>query len=114
MRSTDLRRRLNELERTDETNKPLKIRTHWMSDESGLCYYLTGKKADPRPGLISTYWSQEPPNDDDFKLRMLAQHTKAELEGFRQTWSRSNHERDRLALAEMDRLLLKLDEGNGD
>jgi hypothetical protein len=56
------------------------------------------------PGVIEIEWSHKPPTGDAVKLKWLRQYTHEEIDGFRQSWSKSDYERDKVALKELERL----------
>jgi hypothetical protein len=54
---------------------------------------------------IKLNFGDKPPTGDAFKLRWLGQYTPARIAEFRHEWEISDCERDRVALAELDRLM---------
>jgi len=62
--------------------------------------------------IIKLRWTDKPPSSDSFKLRWLKQYTPAQIDEFRIEWESSDCERDRVALAELDRLRETEMEGN--
>ena len=89
---------------------PGTIVSYFPSRADSTAYYLSGGLENDEPCVngklkIKLHWSDKPPSSDSFKLRWLKQYTPAQIDEFRRKWEESTHERDKIALEELDRLL---------
>jgi hypothetical protein len=64
---------------------------------------LTGNMP-PEDGSIELHWPNAAPSDDATKLRWLSQYSAEKLNEFAETWEKSPYKRDKIALAELQRL----------
>lgn len=107
MKTYQIEKRLTAVEQKRKT--PGTIVSYFPSRADSTAYFLSGgmEKEEPVDGPfeIKLNWSDKPPSSDSFKLRWLRQYTPAQIDEFRIEWESSDCERDRVALAELDRLM---------
>ena len=106
MRTYHIEKRLAAVEQKRKT--PGTIVSYFPSRADSTAYYLSGgmEKEEPvnGPFKINLHWGK-PPSSDSFKIKWLRQYTPAQIDQFRIEWESSDCERDRVALAELDRLM---------
>jgi hypothetical protein len=109
MRRQEFSKRLTQIElRIDQ-----KITYHVTFPSVGdtVAYVLSGYKEIkyvPIPGEIAynvDWGDQLPPVTDEIKRKWIAQLSRDMTETLRQTWAESEHERDQIALKELNRLM---------
>jgi hypothetical protein len=115
MKTYQIEKRLAAVEQKRKT--PGTIVSYFPSQADSTAYYLSVgmEKEEPVVSgklIIKLRWTDKPPSSDSFKLRWLKQYTPAQIDEFRIEWESSDCERDRVALAELDRLREKEMEGN--
>ena len=108
MKSMDrIVKRLSAVEQKRKTTG--KIVSYFPSQADSTAYFLTNgaeiEEPVDGPFKIKLHWSDKPPSSDSFKLKWLKQYTPAQIDEFRREWEESTHERDKVALQELDRLL---------
>jgi hypothetical protein len=109
MRTQEFEKRLTQIERKIDPQITYSI--SYPDAEDSAAWILSGyqrKKYTSALGKV-TYdidWAQNmPPATDSLKRKWIGQHSSAMIESFRQRWAKSEHERDRIALKELDRLM---------
>jgi len=116
MRTDRIDKRLAAVEQKREG--PVTIVCSYPSRADSTAYYLTGgmEKEEPvnGPFKIKLHWGSKPPSSDSFKLKWLKQYTPEQIDEFRREWESSDCERDRVALAELYRLMEMVKEMAGD
>ena len=100
-------KRMAAVDRSYERKGPAIITNIFPSPADSTAYYLSGgmepeEHADG-PLIIKLSFGR-PPTSDAFKLRWLRQYQPEQIAEFRREWESSDCERDRVALAELDRL----------
>ena len=110
MRTYQIEKRLAAVELEQKRKTPLTIVSYFPSRADSTAYFLSGgmEKEEPVVSgklIIKLRWTDKPPSSDSFKLRWLKQYTPAQIDEFRIEWESSDCERDRVALAELDRLM---------
>ena len=107
MRTYHIEKRLAAVEQKRKT--PGTIVSYFPSRADSTAYFLSGgmEKEEPvnGPFNIKLNWTDKPPSSDSFKLRWLRQYQPEQIAEFRIEWESSDCERDRVALAELDRLM---------
>jgi len=107
MKTYQIEKRLTAVEQKRKT--PGTIVNSFPSRADSTAYFLTNgteiEEPVNGPFIIKLHWSDKPPSGDPFKLRWLKQYTPAQIDEFRREWEESTHERDKVALQELDRLL---------
>jgi len=108
-------KRMAAVDREHKRKKPGTIVNSFVSQADSTAFYLSGgmEKEEPAGGpfTIKLSFGGKPPSSDSFKLRWLKQYTPARIAEFRREWESSDCERDRMALAELDRLMDAAGEG---
>jgi len=102
MRTENIEKRLNTIERQRKPHT--EIICCFRSQEDTLAGILSGGMKSEVPGVIEIDWDGKMPTDDAFKLRWLRQLTPEELDRCKQIWAKSDQKRDKVALAELERL----------
>jgi hypothetical protein len=114
MRTYHIEKRLEAVEQKRKTTG--KIFNYFPSRADSTAYFLTNgteiEEPANAPFTIKLNWTDKPPSSDSFKLRWLRQYTPAQIDEFRIEWESSDCERDRVALAELDRLRVLEMEGD--
>ena len=101
----DIEKRLTAAE-INESKRGKSFVLKYCSRAHGLAYYLSNGMPNEEPNVFELHWSgTRPPNDDAFKLRLLAQLSSEHIDEVRAMWVESNWERDKVALKELERLL---------
>jgi hypothetical protein len=107
--------RLFAVDRAHKRNTLGTIVSYFQPQSGATAFYLSGGMEKPEPVngpfTIKLSFGGKPPSSDSFKLRWLKQYTPAQIDEFRHEWAISDCERDRVALAELDRLLDAAGEG---
>ena len=102
-------KRMAAVDREHKRKKPGTIVNSFPSQADSTAFYLSGGMEKPAPAdgplIIKLSFGGKPPTSDAFKLRWLKQYTPAQIDEFRHEWEISDCERDRMALAELDRLM---------
>jgi hypothetical protein len=103
-------KRLLAVDREHKRKRPLTIVSYFPSRADSTAYYLSGGMEKEEPCVNGTLeiklnFGGKPPTGDAFKLKWLRQYTPAQIDEFRHEWESSDCERDRVALAELDRLM---------
>jgi hypothetical protein len=108
-------KRLLAVDREHKRKTPGTIVNSYPSQADSTAFYLSGGMEKPEPVngpfTIKLSFGGKPPSSDSFKLRWLKQYTPTQIAEFRREWEISDCERDRVALAERDRLLGAAGEG---
>ena len=101
----DIEKRLTAAE-INESKRGKSFVLKYCSRAHGLAYYLSNGMPNEEPNVFELHWSgTRLPNDDAFKLRLLAQLTCERIDEIRAIWVKSNWKRDKVALKELERLL---------
>lgn len=107
MRSDKFEKRLSAIE---GRNLDFDIICRFPSSEEATANILSnGMKIDRSESenalVIDLQWATPTHINDTIKTQWLRQYTPEKIEEFRQIWARSSQKRDRVALAELERLL---------
>jgi hypothetical protein len=113
MRTDQIEKRLAAVEQKRKT--PGTIVNSFPSQADSTAFYLSGGMEKPEPVngpfTINLHFGDKPPSSDSFKIRWLRQYQPEQIAEFRREWESSDCERDRVALAELDRLMDAVGEG---
>jgi hypothetical protein len=104
---SDITKRLDEVAKKSRKGTEVSYRFEYASRATALAQTLTCMAIQTRERYEMT-WGQGdklPSASDGQKLKWLKQCTPAQIDEIRQEWEESPHERDKIALQELDRLL---------